>query len=149
MAARKWRLPALTLVLGSLACTMFGFPLLTPTASAPVPPTATPLNVPALTAQQVLNAEYTSTPFEPETYVYQFTDGAYQQGADPSAADFVSIHIVGVPSDQRVVFGDLNRDGVDDAAVVIAENYGGTGIFVSVAALLNENGQPRHAASFA
>ena len=44
-------------------------------------------------------------------------------------------------------FGDLNQDGVNDAAVLLAENFGGTGVFVSVNAVLNGGGQPRHAAS--
>ena len=39
-------------------------------------------------------------------------------------------------------FAGLNADGLEDAAMIIGENYGGTGVFVSVVAVLNENGQP-------
>ena len=43
--------------------------------------------------------------------------------------------------------GDLDGDGVADAAVVLVTNTGGTGHFYELAAVLNENGQPKHAAS--
>ena len=39
-------------------------------------------------------------------------------------------------------FGDLNGDGVDDAAVLLAENSGGSGVFTYLAAVVNNNGQP-------
>ena len=43
--------------------------------------------------------------------------------------------------------GDLNGDGVADAAVVLVSNPGGSGTFYELAAVLNENGQPHHGAS--
>jgi hypothetical protein len=148
MNIRERSLAVLMLVPALLACDVFGIPLLTPTPSAPFFPTDTPPAVPALTVDQVLNAEYTIRRFDGATLVYQFVDGAYQQGSDAAATDYVSLHLVAVDPDRQAVFGDLNGDGADDAAVILAENYGGTGVFVSVAAVLNENGQPRHAASF-
>ncbi len=47
----------------------------------------------------------------------------------------------------QMAFGDLNGDGAGDAAVLLAENYGGSGVFVSLIAMLNQNGQPVQAAS--
>ncbi|HEY2980156.1 MAG TPA: Gmad2 immunoglobulin-like domain-containing protein [Anaerolineales bacterium] len=138
--------PALTIALVMLACS--GLPSLgleTPTVTAPASPTS---SAPPLTVAQVLNAEYTVTTFSGEAHVDKLTDGAYNHGTDPAAADFVSVHIVAIDPGQQVVFGDLNEDGAQDAAVLLAENYGGTGVFVSVAAVLNENGQPKHAASY-
>ncbi len=149
MDSRKWLFPALTLILAIMACSSIpGYPVLTPTPAGPVDWTATPPNIPPLTIEQVLNAEYTITAFDGAAHVYRFSDGAYTQGTDPAAADFVSLHLVAVQPDQQVMIGDLNQDGALDAAVLIAENYGGTGVFVSVAAVVNENGQPRHAASY-
>jgi hypothetical protein len=39
-------------------------------------------------------------------------------------------------------FGDLNDDGVDDGAVLLVENSGGSGSFVYLAAVLNQDGKP-------
>jgi hypothetical protein len=39
-------------------------------------------------------------------------------------------------------FGDLNGDGMDDAAVLLVENSGGSGSFVYLAAVLNQDGKP-------
>jgi len=47
----------------------------------------------------------------------------------------------------EVAFGDLNGDGAEDAAVLLAENGGGTGVFVSLTAVLNENGAPMQVAT--
>jgi hypothetical protein len=38
--------------------------------------------------------------------------------------------------------GDLNGDGVPDAAVVLATNSGGSGVFIDLAAVVVEEGQP-------
>jgi hypothetical protein len=149
MDSRDRKLLAVTLILGILACSGIpGFPVLTPTPAAPVEPIVPSPAVAPLTVDQVLNAEYTIIAFDGAAHSYRFSNGAYNQGTDPAAADFVSIHIVAVQPEQQVVFGDLNQDGAEDAALLIAENYGGTGVFVSVAAVLNDNGQPRHAASY-
>lgn len=146
MRDRHW-LPALVLVLQIIACsTIPGFPELTPTAGALA--TATSAAPVPLTAEQVMSAEYILIAPDGSEHAYRFTDGAYESGTDPLAADYASIHIVAIQPDQRVVFGDLNDDGAQDAAVLIAENYGGSGVFVSVAAVLNEQGRPRHAASY-
>ena len=40
------------------------------------------------------------------------------------------------------LYGDLDGDGVEDAAVFLVENNGGTGNFIYVAAQLNQNGLP-------
>jgi hypothetical protein len=43
--------------------------------------------------------------------------------------------------------GDLNGDGVPDAAVVMVYWGGGSGVFNYLAAVVNDRGQPRHVAS--
>jgi hypothetical protein len=45
-------------------------------------------------------------------------------------------------------FGDVNGDGLDDAAVVVWENTGGSGVFESLILVLNQNGVPVQAGSF-
>jgi hypothetical protein len=46
-----------------------------------------------------------------------------------------------------MAFGDLDGDSVADAAVLLAVNHGGSGVFVTLAAVLNENGVLVHNAS--
>src|SRR5512133_676928 len=43
---------------------------------------------------------------------------------------------------EPVAFGDLNGDGQQDAAVVLATNTGGSGTFITLSAILNQNGTP-------
>jgi hypothetical protein len=131
-------------------------PLLAPAAadtpSDMVLPTATgetsliPSEMPpagaAFTVEQLQNAQYTLFGTSDNKTV-QLAGGAFQQGTDTSAPDYISVRL-----GPLVAFGDLNGDGVSDAAVTIAETYGGTGVFVSVAVLLNENGVPLHVASY-
>jgi hypothetical protein len=47
----------------------------------------------------------------------------------------------------QYVYGDFNRDGARDAAVIIAESGGGSGHFLELAFLINEDGQFIHKTS--
>jgi hypothetical protein len=44
-------------------------------------------------------------------------------------------------------FGDLNGDGASDAVVLLAENGGGSGVFISLLVMLNQGGLPYQAAA--
>jgi hypothetical protein len=134
---------SLSLLFWNSACSASSIFSLTPTPTAYIYPTAETPEIPALTVEALGNAEYTLPGFDNALYAYQFVDGKFSRGSDSSASDYASLYLL-----DFYAFGDLNEDGVNDAAVIIAENYGGTGVFVSVNAVLNENGQPRHAASY-
>lgn len=145
----------LILGLTALACSLSPFPASTPDVSPPfgtdvgpdsvtqAVPTLAPTqsSAPALTIDQLKNAQYQLVFLDSRPTV-QLTNGSYQSGSDPASPDFVSVNL-GEP----IAFGDLNDDGATDAAVALAENYGGTGVFVSVVAMLNQNGQPVQAAA--
>lgn len=45
----------------------------------------------------------------------------------------------------EIQFGDLNSDGVDDAALLLAENAGGTGTFVSLIVIFSKDGKYQQA----
>ena len=45
-------------------------------------------------------------------------------------------------SEDIVVYGDLDNDGKDDAAVIIVSNFGGSGVFVELVVMINDNGNP-------
>ena len=70
--------------------------------------------------------------------IVQLTNGQYHAGGDPAAVDYADVRLVA----DHVAFGDLNGDGAQDAAALMSENYGGTGVFVSVIAVLNTGGRP-------
>jgi hypothetical protein len=64
----------------------------------------------------------------------QLTDGKFEQGT-PGSDDFISVLVT-----DFVAIGDLDADGVEEAAALISENYGGTGVFVFLALYSNLNG---------
>jgi hypothetical protein len=99
-------------------------------------PEPTPLPVADLTLDQVKNAEYTVDLGE-SMPSFTLVDGAYQSGTDTSQPGYFQATI-----SDKVAFGDLNGDGLGDAAVSIGFNMGGTGVFEYVVAMLNQDGQP-------
>ncbi len=110
-------------------------------ASQPTPaPVSTdapaPSALPSLDADDVRNALVSLSTLTGETPIpYQLTDGKYQP--DAGGAGDASIFLLA-----PMAFGDLNNDGAGDAVVLVAENYGGTGTFVSLVVFLNKDGQP-------
>ncbi|MBM3152225.1 MAG: hypothetical protein FJZ96_08525 [Chloroflexi bacterium] len=130
------RIPPFLIVLTAsiLACNL---PIQASPTSSP-PPTGEPA-IPPLTAARLMNAEYRFSNGGTED-TYRLVDGQYQQGTDPSSEDYVSIHL-----EDMMAFGDLNGDGVEDAAVIVTKNYYVTSIFFFVAAMLNQDGAPLQA----
>jgi hypothetical protein len=139
---RKLTCLALPILLWTSACSASSIFYLTPTPTPYIYPTAETPSYPPLSVETLQNSEYTLPGFGGATHTYQLKDGKYSLG-DPSGSGYVSLSLLDL-----FAFGDLNKDGVNDAAVLIAENDGGTGVFVSLNAVLNEGGLPRHAASY-
>ena len=96
----------------------------------PQPLTATPSAPEALYEVQLKNATYLA-PQSGQTVT--LVDGKYEGG---SGATYLSLALL-----PQMAFGDLNGDGGGDAAALLAENTGGSGTFVSLVALLNQDGQ--------
>lgn len=97
-------------------------------ASAPETQTSVPDQV-----EEIRNAEYqlgASDGIE----VVQLTDGSFEQGT-PGSDDFMSISVT-----DFVALGDLDADGTEEAAALISEDYGGTGVFVFLAIYANVKG---------
>ncbi len=124
----RFKLGMLTLVLLSLTL---------PVACGP----KTPEPPPPLTVEMLKNAEYPSE--WPADGVAKLTDGEYQEKIVPGAASKL---IIVVYPDMHA-FGDLDGDGVDDAAVILATSAGGSGTFISLEAVINDQGTPKHVAS--
>jgi heat shock protein HslJ len=93
-----------------------------------------------LTLEALQNAVYQGIYDEP----VQLTDGRYEgEPFVPGGASrpTVTFH------PEVYAFGDLNGDGVDDAVVILIENSGGSGSFIYLAAVINEDGAPVNVAT--
>ncbi len=108
-----------------------------PGAEAPTGPQAAPQG---LSPEELANATYQGIYDKP----VQLTNGKYEGepfvegGASRPTVTFI---------DNPVAYGDLNGDGQDDAAVLLAENSGGSGTFVYLAAMVNQDDQPVNVAT--
>lgn len=94
----------------------------TPLPTATTPPTETPTPVAELTFELLRNTSYPTTFVE--SGVVNLTDGEFQQvvSADSPLRAYARL------SDIHA-YGDLTGDGREDAAVILATNTGGTGVF--------------------
>jgi heat shock protein HslJ len=92
-----------------------------------------------LTEEALKNAEYHSE--WPADGVAQLTDGEYRKPTVEGSATELVIRLV------NVIFGDLDGDGVEDAAVILVADPGGSGTFYDLAAVINRDGNPEHVAT--
>ena len=94
----------------------------------------------ALTVEALRNAEYFSE--FPTGGKAKLTDGEYFEANEPGLPGGVRLTLL-----EFVAFADLNGNGIDDAVAILEASGGGTGRFRSLVAVVNEQGQPKHAAS--
>lgn len=120
----------LILTLATFAC---GLPL---PASDIIPAGGLPTPPPQLTADQLKNVQYQLGGRDDNTMV-QLTNGQYQQGTDATTLDFAYAGLT-----EFISLGDLTGDGMNEAAAIFIENYGGTGNFAFLAIYTNVNGLP-------
>jgi hypothetical protein len=93
-----------------------------------------------LSREALANASYRSD--WPAAGVAALSGGAYREKYDDASASELVITLTDI-----IAYGDLNGDGVEDAAVVLVTNAGGSGNFYDLAVVLNEAGQPNSVAS--
>ena len=96
--------------------------------------TATSTEVPTL--QPVVNLDLfkNSMIYAPELKKsVQLADGKWSETQSDGSLQIVML-------DEHFAIGDLNSDGLEDAALVVVESMGGSGVFYSVAAFINEGG---------
>lgn len=91
-----------------------------------------------LTVSALANATYTGIYEEP----VQLTAGVYE-GEPFVAGSPIRSRVTLI--DNLIARGDLNRDGLDDAAVLLIENSGGSGVFTYLAVVVEQAGQPVNA----
>jgi heat shock protein HslJ len=86
-------------------------------------------------ANAVYNSEFTASGTAP------LVDGVYEEEAAPGSASKVTVTLT------QHATGDLDGDGVPDAAAILATNTGGTGTFITLEAVLSQGGLPVHEAT--
>ena len=101
---------------------------LTPAPSVTPPPTSTPEYV-----DKIRNAQY-QLGISNALRVVQLKNGKFEQGT-VGGADYVSVNVT-----DFIASGDLNHDGRDEFAALVAENYGGSGTFVFLAVYADVSG---------
>ena len=94
----------------------------------------------SLTLDALNNAEYLSE-FAASGKA-QLNNGIYREKRTPESATELVITLLDV-----YAFGDLNGDGINDAAVVLVADPGGSGTFLHLAVVFEENEMPRHVAT--
>ena len=97
-------------------------------------PKASPTSLPQLTEAQLKNGSYRTPQYQKQV---KLENGTYQGGSGPDALTAILL--------PQIAFGDLDQDGSEDAAVLLAENGGGSGTFVSLMVLYNQAGTARQA----
>ena len=134
------------------------FTVLPPTAYVPpptetlapsptVPPaqpasTATQPAGPRLSIDQIRNATLTITGSDQNIRTITLKNGKYEEGSDPAQPGYILVQL-----GDKIAFGDLNGDGLEDAAASMIESFGGTGEYISIVAILNQAGQPNPVAT--
>ena len=110
-----------------------------PNANGTTPPSAT-VTYPPLAAETLRNANYHGSNLPGS---FHLVNGLYQLPPLPGESqDDYFIRLV-----DPIAFGDLNSDGLPDAAVILQSRAGGTGVFSDLAAVLNQNGKPLNIAT--
>lgn len=96
-----------------------------------------PVSAAELTVNQVKNRKYFIPSFEnpAQGEWVKLKHGKYIK-KDPNDPLFVNI--------MKVAFGHLSNDKSKDAAVIYGYNTGGSGVFVVLCAVINDQGQPQN-----
>ena len=111
-------------------------PAVTPTQ---VPtPSPSPTSIPSLSLDALKNAEYAIE--GPASGKAKLVSGTYQERVPNSSAQ------VSVSFSDLLSLGDLNGDGIADAAVILTASTGGSGTFYYLYAVLNDKGTPKPSA---
>jgi len=90
------------------------------------------------TTEELRNGEYNIG--GPASRPITLTDGTYVEHQPPGADAFFDLV-------EPIAFGDLDGDGINDAAVIFLYHGSFSGRFYSLAAVLNHNGTAKHVAT--
>jgi uncharacterized membrane protein len=94
----------------------------------------------SMTIEDIKNAAYFSE--WSSTGKVQLTNGIYREKIVPDSATELVIRL-----NDTIAFGDLNNDGVNEAAAILITDGGGSGTFRDLVVLTDCNGLPKHIAT--
>ena len=103
-----------------------------------------PDSIPKLTIKQLMNARYQPSHDSEFDTIRRLINGIHYYPNQYGIIDSASYTEL---DDKMIAFGDLNKDSIDDAAVILGTDGGGSGYFVDIAAVYNRNGKPKCIAS--
>jgi len=104
-----------------------------PTSLPAQEPISTLIPIQAAWSDDLLkNTSYTL----PDIGEVRLKDGHFEQKYGEGATQVNQVDL------QKEAVGDLNYDGAPDAAVILAVNTGGTGVFIYLVVLTNQDGKP-------
>jgi len=104
-------------------------------AAPPLPAGSAPITLDALR-----NGTYLSD--WTQSGIVTLNNAEYREPAAPGSATETVVRM-----SEYVAFGDLTGNGVDDAAVILITDPGGSGTFFDLAVMINKNGAPINIAS--
>jgi hypothetical protein len=120
-------------------------PALCTPPSTPLPNLSTPIptsgSESATLSQSVL---LSSTYRSPDWGEFQLIDGVYYR-TPPNAQESPESYTTRFQG--PIFYGDVNADGLEDALVILSTQNGGSGHFIELAAVLNQNGSPYNVAT--
>ncbi|MCH7605230.1 hypothetical protein IID24_04565 [Patescibacteria group bacterium] len=90
----------------------------------------------SLTIEELENAEYFGDGVDGR--IVKLVDGHYERSFPGMASQYT------ISLNDKVAFGDLDNDGDNDAAVILAESGGGSGTFMLLVIVENDGGKPRY-----
>ena len=99
-----------------------------------------PDSIPNLTIRQLMYSSY--QPFSEGMFdsTLRLKNGIHYYPNENGVIDSASYTEL---DDRMVAFGDLNKDSIDDAAVILGTDGGGSGYFMDLVAVYNINGKPQ------
>jgi hypothetical protein len=109
-------------------------------ASTPTPPVLCPQLVtplPTTSAMLSLDVLRYGVYHSPDWGEFQLTDGVYYR-TPPVPQESPEGYTTRMLD--PILYGDINADGLEDALVILTTQNGGTGNFIELAAMLNQNG---------
>lgn len=133
---KRWCLGSIVIFLLVVLTSCRSFASSSPTPGSAVEPTPLPeTSTPSPDyVTRIRNGEY-QLGFMDVPRIVQLTDGRFEQGTS-GAEDYISVIVT-----DFTAHGDLNGDGFDEYAAMVAENYSGTGVFVFLAVFADVNGK--------